>query len=153
MSVEVADTIERELILPVPRGAVWAALTTAEGLASWWSRGASVDLQLGGEIALEFGSEHGDHQCTIVALEPERLFAVTWQPFQSEPDASAAVDLTTRVEFRLEDHPEGTRLSLRESGFAALPGTLGDRTFAGNRHGWDVDVLPRLRAHLEGGAG
>jgi hypothetical protein len=68
-------------------------------LASWWSRGATVELQLDGEVVLEFGAEHGDHRCTIVALEPAQLFAVTWQSFQSEPDASVAVDLTTRVEF------------------------------------------------------
>ncbi len=82
----------------------------------------------------------------------ERLFVLTWQPFQSERDAERAGDLTTQVEFRLSDHPEGTLLQLRETGFAALPGTLSTRTLSENTTGWDVEVLPRLRAYVEGGA-
>ena len=149
----VPDVIERELVLAAPRSAVWAALTTSEGLTAWWSpRGAEVDLSPGGELVLHFTAEHKSAPATVVAVEPERLLAITWRPFQDEPDAAEAGDLTTRVEFRLSDHPEGTRLQLRETGFAALPGTLSRRTFEDNTTGWDTTVLPRLQRYLETGA-
>ena len=55
------------------------------------------------------------------------------------------------MEFVLEDHPDGTLLRLRESGFAALPEVLAGDTLRDNTHGWDIDVLPRLRTFVETG--
>ena len=43
---------------------------------------------------------------------------------------------TTRVEFTLDDHPEGTRLRLVESGFASLAAESRDR----NSRGWDREL-------------
>ena len=151
MKVRVPDLIERELVLRSPRPEVWAALTTPKGLADWWCDRAEIDLRPGGAIAFDFGAEHGTYEATVVAVEPEELFAMIWRPFHGEPDADAAGDLTTRVEFRLEDHPDGTLLKLRETGFAALPGTLAQRTLSDNTTGWDIDVLPRLRRYVETG--
>lgn len=154
MTEPTPNVIERELVFAAPRPAVWAALTTPEGLAAWWSpRGAEVDLRAGGRLVFHFSAEHGSQDATIVAVEPEERFVIAWQPFQSEPDAADAGDLTTEVEFRLSDHPDGTRLNLRETGFAALPGTLGTRTFTENTTGWDTVVLPRLRRYVEAEAG
>ncbi len=142
------------MVLDARRSAVWAALTTSDGLAGWWCERAEVDLRPGdlrpgGEIAFQFGGDHGTYSATVVAVEPEQRFAITWRPFAGEPDAAKAGDLTTRVEFRLEDHARGTLLKLRETRFAALPGTLGDRTLTENTRGWDIDVLPRMRSYVE----
>lgn len=150
MSESPPDVIERDLVLRAPRAAVWAALTTPEGLGAWWSpRGAEVDLRPGGRLLLHFTAEHHSQEATVVAVDLEERLVIAWRPFQSEPDADQAGDLTTSVEFRLSDHPDGTRLQLRESGFAALPGTLGTRTYRENTTGWDETVLPRLQRHLE----
>lgn len=154
MSPEATDVIERELVFAAPRSAVWAALTTAEGLAAWWTPGgAEVDLRPGGAVMLHFSPEHGSSAATVVAVEPEEFFSLNWRPFAGEPDADRAGDLMTHVEFRLADHPDGTLLSLKETGFGALPGTLSTRTFEANTHGWDQDVLPLLRRYVEAGAG
>jgi len=152
MSPANGDLIERELVLAASRAEVWAALTTPEGLAAWWSpRGAEVDLRPGGKVLFHFSAEHHSQDATVVAVEREERFVITWRPFESEPDADQAGDLTTTVEFRLSDHPDGTMLRLRETGFAALPGTLGTRTFTENTSGWDTTVLPRLQRYLEMG--
>lgn len=150
MSSQAPDIIERELVFAAPRSAVWAALTTPEGLSAWWTPGgAEVDLRPGGAVVLHFNPEHGSSAATVVAVEPEEFFSLDWRPFAGEPDADRAGDLTTRVEFRLVDHPDGTLLSLKETGFAALPGTLAQRTFGENTSGWDTVVLPRLRRYVE----
>ncbi len=59
-------------------------------------------------------------------------------------------DLTTRVEFLLEDHPEGTLLKLRETGFAALPEVLAARSLHLNESGWDTE-LQHLRGYVVSG--
>jgi uncharacterized protein YndB with AHSA1/START domain len=41
------DRIERTVELAHPPGAVWAALTTAEGLAAWFGDEAAIDLRPG----------------------------------------------------------------------------------------------------------
>src|SRR5438445_737805 len=42
------DRIERTMELAHPPGKVWAALTTAEGLAAWFGDEADIDLRAGG---------------------------------------------------------------------------------------------------------
>ena len=42
------DTIERTLELAQPPERVWAALTTADGLGTWFGHRAEVDLRVGG---------------------------------------------------------------------------------------------------------
>jgi Activator of Hsp90 ATPase homolog 1-like protein len=42
------DRIERTLELAHPPAAVWAALTTAEGLNAWFGHQATIDLRPGG---------------------------------------------------------------------------------------------------------
>jgi uncharacterized protein YndB with AHSA1/START domain len=42
------DRIERTVEIARPPGQVWAALTTAEGLAAWFGHEATIDLRPGG---------------------------------------------------------------------------------------------------------
>src|SRR5258708_6834203 len=46
------DRIERTVELPHPPGKVWAALTTAEGLAAWFGDEAAIDLRPGGSARM-----------------------------------------------------------------------------------------------------
>ena len=146
----VSDIIERELILRSPRHEVWIALTTAEGMSGWWADRVEVDLHPGGTMRFHFGDEHGSYEAQIDVLEPEDRFAYFWRPFTDLEEAADHPDLRTRVEFLLADHPDGTRLTLRETGFAALPDVLAARSFADNEDGWTVE-LGHLRSYLETG--
>src|SRR3954469_8439195 len=53
IAVEVPDSIEREVILPVPPARVWTALTRPDQLSAWFGTQATVDLRPGGELTLE----------------------------------------------------------------------------------------------------
>jgi uncharacterized protein YndB with AHSA1/START domain len=145
--MQVSDVITREMVLGAKRSEVWAALTTPEGLAGWWCKSASIDLQPGGEIAFNMGEQYGVHPARVEAVEAEELFAFSWRPFQSEEGAEELPHLSTRVEFRLEDHPRGTLLHLRETGFEALPGALAAKTLHENEAGWD-EQLANLRSYI-----
>ena len=53
------DRIERTIEVAHPPGQVWAALTTAEGLGTWFGNEATVDIPisplLGSNVLIRFG--------------------------------------------------------------------------------------------------
>jgi hypothetical protein len=53
----------------------------------------------------------------------------------------------TLVEFRLEPTPHGTRLTVRESGFAALPDGMRAKAMRDNTKGWE-EQMGNVRAHV-----
>jgi hypothetical protein len=54
------------------------------------------------------------------------------------------------VEFRLEPVPEGTHLTIVESGFDRVPAHRRERAFRMNEGGWAAQA-ENLRKHVEGG--
>jgi uncharacterized protein YndB with AHSA1/START domain len=148
--LDVPDAIERELVLPVPPARVWAALTQPDGLSAWFGTRAVVDLRPGGSLAFiwdENGSERFTWRGEVEAVEPPYRFAFRWQPFVGYAEASLSESPTTRVEFTLEEHPQGTRLRVVESGFASLPPEFRRTSFEDNTRGWQSE-LAELAAYL-----
>jgi uncharacterized protein YndB with AHSA1/START domain len=141
------DRIERTVQLSHPPARVWAALTTAEGLGTWFGNSAEIDLRVGGQAKLTWDS--GDTATlTIERLEPPRVFGYTW-PVYGLPDGDPR---RTYVEFTLEPTSTGTTLTMVESGFAQLP-DAGDHkvAYSGNTEGW-TNELGELVAYLDGQA-
>ena len=134
--MEVPDSIERELILPVPPARVWTALTQADQLSAWFGTQATVDLRPGGELVFTWDGStgpRGSGRGVIEAIEPPTRFVFRWQSVADHVPM-------TRVEFTLEPHPEGTRLRLVESGFASLPPELRGRAHRDNTEGWQREL-------------
>jgi uncharacterized protein YndB with AHSA1/START domain len=121
------DRIERILDLDHAPATVWAALTTPEGLGTWFGSSAEVDLRPGGEVKLVFDENHRT-TLEIKVVEPITRFAYAW-PLNGLPDDDPR---RTFVEFMLEPVAEGTRLTLVESGFAQAP----DTALKANTEGW-----------------
>jgi uncharacterized protein YndB with AHSA1/START domain len=137
------DAIYRDLILPAPPERVWAALTQPDALSAWFGSHASVDLRPGGHISFAWDQPDGERFTNggfIEIVEPPRRFAFRWQPYVAAEHAARAAGITTRVEFTLEPHPEGTRLRLVESGFSALPPDLRRAACVGNEEGWTREL-------------
>ena len=138
------DRIERTIDLDHPPATVWAALTTADGLAAWFgNKGATVDLQPGGAASLHF--ENDFHQTMRVErVEEPTVFGFTWQIYGLSADDMRR----TYVEFTLDPTPSGTRLTVVESGFAQLPDDEHKAAFNGNTDGW-VAKLDELAGYLD----
>lgn len=138
------DRIERTVQLTHPPEKVWAALTTAEGLGTWFGHRAEVDLRVGGQATLTW--DNGDvATLTIERLEPPRVFGCTW-PIHGLPDDDPR---RTYVEFTLEPTNTGTALTMVESGFAQLPDDgPHEKAFSGNTEGW-TDELGELVVYLD----
>ncbi|BCB83321.1 SRPBCC domain-containing protein [Phytohabitans suffuscus] len=140
------DRIERTLNLAQAPERVWAALTTAEGLGTWFGNSAEVDLRVGGQAKLTWDS--GDSATlTIERLEPPHVFGYTW-PIHGLP---ADDPRRTYVEFTLEPAGSGTTLTMVETGFAQLPEVEHKAAFPGNTQGWTSE-LGELVAYLDGQA-
>jgi uncharacterized protein YndB with AHSA1/START domain len=141
------DRIERTVRLSHPPERVWQALTTAEGLGTWFGHSAEVDLRVGGQIRLSWTS--GDKTTlTIERLEPPLVFGYTW-PIHG---LSAEDPRRTYVEFTLEPTGDGTLLTVVESGFAQLPNEEDHKAaYSGNTEGW-ANELRELVAYLDGQA-
>ena len=137
------DRIERTVRIAQPPAAVWAALTTAEGLSAWFGNAASIDLRPGGSAWMKW--DHG-HTATmrVERVEEPTVFGYTWHIY-GLPDEDPR---RTYVEFTLEPDGAGTRLTVVESGFAQLPEDAFRKAFDGNTQGW-ASELGELVAYLD----
>ncbi|MFI7672421.1 SRPBCC domain-containing protein [Actinophytocola sp. NPDC049390] len=137
------DRIERVVELKQPREKVWAALTTAEGLASWFGNEASIDLRPGGAVSMSW--DGGDTaSMRVERVEEPSVFGFTWHIYGLPEEDPRR----TYVEFTLEQEGGGTRLTVVETGFAQLPDDAHEKAFSGNTTGW-ASELGDLVAYLD----
>jgi uncharacterized protein YndB with AHSA1/START domain len=129
------DRIERTVEIAHSPGAVWAALTTAEGLGTWFGNQASVDLRPGGSARMSWTG--GDRaEMRIERVEEPAVFGFTWHIYglpENDPRR-------TYVEFTLEPVGVGTRLRVIETGFAQLSDDAHRAAFDGNTRGWASEL-------------
>ena len=137
------DRIERTVDLAHPPAAVWAALTTAEGLGTWFGNEATIDLRPGGAARMRWTSGDEAHM-RIECVEEPWVFAFTWHIYGLPEDDPRR----TYVEFTLEPVHTGTRLRVVETGFAQLPEDAHRTAYDGNTDGW-VKELAELVAYLD----
>ena len=137
------DRIERTLELAHPPAKVWAALTTAEGLAAWFGEEADIDLRPGGAARMRWASGYSV-EMRVERVEEPTVFGFTWQ-IEELPDDDPR---RTYVEFTLEPSGAGTRLTVAESGFAQLPEDVHRTAFDGNTQGW-ASELGELAGYLD----
>ena len=137
------DRIERVVEIAHPPAKVWAALTTAEGLAGWFGNEASIDLRPGGSAQMKFSSGH-TADMRVERVEEPTVFGFTWHIYGLSEDDPRR----TYVEFTLEPAGTGTRLRVVESGFAQLPEDAHGTAYDGNTEGWAKE-LGELVAYLD----
>jgi uncharacterized protein YndB with AHSA1/START domain len=130
------DRITRTIEVAHPQAKVWAALTTADGLAAWFGDKATIDLRPGGVGQLVF-SEH-DHRADlrVERVEEPSAFGFTWPIYGLPADDPRR----TYVEFTLEPIGAGTRITVVESGFAQLPTDAHEKAYGGNTDGWAAEL-------------
>ena len=137
------DRIERTVEIAHPPHRVWAALTTAEGLGTWFGNRATVDLRPGGSAQVAWDS--GDTaELRIERLEEPAVFGFTWHIHGLDDDDPRR----TYVEFTLEPVGAGTRLTVVETGFSQLPEDAHREAYDGNTEGW-ASELRELAAALD----
>lgn len=133
------DRIEKTAELKAPLSRVWRALTDAVQFGEWFRcklDGAfTPGKSIKGKITHK-GYEHLQMELFVEKIEPERYFSYRWHPYATDPDFDYSVEPPTLVEFRLEATAVGTRLTVIESGFDAIPAGRRDEAFRMNEGGW-----------------
>jgi len=140
------DRIERTVELAHPPAKVWTALTTAEGLGTWFGNQASIDLRPGGTAQLSWSTGDKAH-LQVERVEEPRVFGYTWHIYGLPEDDPRR----TYVEFTLEPVGTGTRLTVVESGFAQLSDDAYRTAYKGNTDGW-ANELGELVDYLDAAA-
>jgi uncharacterized protein YndB with AHSA1/START domain len=142
----VADRIKQEIVIEAPPEVVWEFVTDPEHVRAWFGDAAEIDLRPGGDAAFTWESG-GRFLARVEKVEPPRFFSYRWARPTDTPPAEGN---STLVEFSLTAEGEGTRLTVVESGFAALTSSEDEkaRHLADNTEGWTVE-LGHLRHYAE----
>lgn len=166
------DRIEKQIDLRAPIERVWRALTDHQEFSAWFGMnlhqpfrpGATVtgtfDMKLNEAEIVEYQRSLGLAPagirppqpnavfCTVERMDAPHVFSFRWIPYGIDAECDPATEPTTLVEFTLEPHDGGTRLTIVESGFSRVPEHRRLRAFRMNEGGWAAQA-ENIRRHVE----
>lgn len=138
-----ADRIVKTVDLKAPVARVWRALADHQEFGQWFRVRLDGPFRQGavstGQMTYP-GYEHYPWFAVVERIEPERLLSFRWHDFDEKSGIAISEQATTLVEFRLAPIPEGTRLTVTESGFEGLPDHRRLEVLRGNIEGWNIQV-------------
>jgi uncharacterized protein YndB with AHSA1/START domain len=146
------DRVERTVHIAATTERVWEILTKPEHIGVWFGTGtpATVDLRPDGVMVLEPGAGER-YLARVVKVDPPHYLAYRWAA--AYPNVLADETNSTLVEFHVSAEGATTRLTVCESGFAALTVPAGREVFASyesHSQGW-TEVLQNIAKYVEQG--
>lgn len=153
--------IEKQVLLRAPPERVWRALVDARQFGSWFGAqfdapfafgarvpGRIVPTTMDSEVArLQEAHRGTPFEVVVERMDPMRAFAFRWDAYPPEPGEEAVMTLVT---FTLEPVAEGTRLTIVESGFDAIPVARRAKAFTDNDGGWALQAQ-LVKKYVEAG--
>ena len=126
--------VHEAVVVPAPPERVWSLVIHPAG---WWPY-LELDAVPGGRFEERWQEivTSGD----VLDVDPPRLLRLSWKD-EGWPAA-------TEVELRLEPAAEGTLVTVRHTGWAALPDA--ETLVAGHRAGWRMHLEDLRRVASEG---
>jgi uncharacterized protein YndB with AHSA1/START domain len=120
------------ITIPASRSEVWHAFATSEGLSTWLTPGAVVDLRPGGEWTAHYpGGKTGGG--TIISFVPEQEIVLSAMAPEEFPTVRAT---RTHARFRFESRGDYTTVELEQTGWqnGAEWDKAYEHLFAGNAY-------------------
>jgi uncharacterized protein YndB with AHSA1/START domain len=139
------NEIRRKMSFSLPIERVWQAISTPQGLSHWFSD--QVEPDESGQGMLFTWDDYGTVRAQVKASEPPRHFAFRWGAHGYQSGEPFTDENSTLVTFFLSETPEGTDLTLSETGFAGLAPEHRQGSFEDNSGGWTKE-LDHLQAYL-----
>jgi uncharacterized protein YndB with AHSA1/START domain len=151
MATTTTDRIEKQRVLRAAPARVWRALSDRREFGSWFGIELRDDFVPGTTVrgTMMYQGKEIAFTFQIERMEPERLLIFRWHPFAIDPAFDYASEPTTLVELALTPAPEGTLLTVTESGFDQIPPARRGKAFEMNSHGW-AEQLQNIARHVEG---
>lgn len=138
-----SDRIVKVVELQAPVSRVWQALTDYREFGQWFRvrlDGPFEQGRISTGCMTYPGYEHYPWRAVVESMDHERLFSFRWHDFDEKSGVEISKQPTTLVEFHLEATAEGTRLTIVESGFEALPNQRRLEVLRGNTEGWNIQA-------------
>ncbi len=92
---------------------VWQAITTTDGLLSWWVDEAEVDSRKGGRVVVQFEDDEGnpiEAKGMIQTWRPTSHFEIAWDHMGEFPTRGS------RLSFQIARDGDETRVSIVHAG-------------------------------------
>ena len=148
-------SIIKTIDIAVPIERVWDALTDHVQFGTWFRVALDQPFAIGqpstGHMTYP-GYEAYRWQARVVAIEPMTRFAYEWPATGGDKalmESGVRVPEWTLVEFVLEPIDGGTRLTVTESGFDAVPEPRRTNVMRDNDGGW-AEQVKNIRDHVTG---
>jgi uncharacterized protein YndB with AHSA1/START domain len=140
------DRIERSVLIEAPLDRVWDLVTEP----GWWvptQASAPID-RMPGAITVRESEQYGRFPVQVVSFDPKTYAAFRWA--STNPGEDLTGDNTTLVEFHLAHEADAVKVTVVETGFAALPIPEEARRkgLDGNTQGWG-EQLNSLRERAQ----
>lgn len=149
------DRIVKQILLNAPRERVWRAISDAKQFGAWFGMAFDAPFAPGAKITgklmpTQVDAEVAESQepyagmafdFVIDRIEPMDVFSFRWHPYAIDPDADYSQEPMTTIVFELKDEAGGTRLTITESGFDAIPLARRAEAFAANEGGWEAQTM------------
>jgi uncharacterized protein YndB with AHSA1/START domain len=148
------DRIVKSIVLHAPLERVWRAIGDAQQFGRWFGMQFDGQFAAGAHLTgrivpttvdAEIAKTQAPHAGTrfdvwIERVEAPRRLSFRWHPYAVDPAADYAAEPTTLVEFELADAGAGTRVTITESGFDAIPLARRAEAFSRNSEGWAMQT-------------
>jgi uncharacterized protein YndB with AHSA1/START domain len=101
--------IYKQVVVDATLAEVWQAWTTTEGVQTFFSPNAGVELRIGGQFEIYFLDDNpyglkGSENCKILAYLPQRMLSFTWN---GPPQFGKLRDIKTQVNILFEETSPG----------------------------------------------
>jgi uncharacterized protein YndB with AHSA1/START domain len=152
MSSSSTDRITKKIQLKAPRSRVWRAITDSKQFGEWFLVVLDGPFVAGQKVQGRITHKDFENvrfEAEVESIEPETLFSMRWHPYAIDPNVDYSGEATTLVEFHLKEIPDGTELTVVESGFDRIPLSRRTEAFRMNEGGWSqqLDNIERYVTH------
>ena len=148
------DRIEESAVLPAPLERAWHSVADAQKFGEWFGAEFDGPFRAGERITGRIRPTRMDPaiaklqepysgtpmELFVEAIEEHRRIVFGWHPYAIDKSVDYSAEPMTRIEFRLEEADKGTRCTIVESGFDALPAGRRDAAYKANAGGWELQM-------------
>ncbi|MAS37487.1 MAG: hypothetical protein CL610_26040 [Anaerolineaceae bacterium] len=135
-------SVKRSVWINAPRERVWQAITESEQIRQWWGGDYWEITALEVGATVKFGDPDDLMLATIDGIQAPHEFRLLWPP---QPQYH---DTQIYTIFVLEEENGGTRVTVTETGFEALPDEVRQKRYDQTAQGYET-VLQGLKDHVE----
>lgn len=134
------DIISREITVKANKERVYNAISDPKQIITWFPDKVEGSLEVGQRPVFEFTGENHRTSIYVESARPFDYFAYRWVPGGEGMIGDVLTVPNTLVEFFIEETDEGTKVTVKESGFASLPPEQGEKAFGDNSGGWEYMI-------------